>query len=312
MKNRKGIIYLSLVIPCFNEEAAIPLFYEEALKIISSINGQTEFIFIDDGSKDNTLKILRQLANQDRRIHYISFSRNFGKEAAMFAGLQAAQGKYIIMLDADLQHPPSLIPQMLEEITSDEYDCIVAKRTRKGDPLLRSFFARCFYWVISKFTGIEITDGVGDFRLMTKNYVDAILQLEERNRFSKGFYPWIGFRTKYIEYENVERIAGATKWSFGELFFYSLDGIIAFSTKLLSFISIIGISTFCISVVLFILLVLRKIFLDVPVDGWTTIVCFIILFGGIIILAIGILGQYLARIYTEVKQRPHFIIRESK
>jgi len=306
-----GKVYLSLVVPCFNEEAAIPLFFDEAVKICTPISGQFELIFIDDGSRDNTLNLLHRLVNQDKRVHYISFSRNFGKEAAMFAGLQAARGEYIVLLDADLQHPPSLIPQMLEQIKGGEYDCIAAKRTRKGDPPLRSFFSKYFYRVLSILTGIETTDGVGDFRLMTKTYVDAILQLEERNRFSKGIYPWIGFKTKSIEYENVARIAGATKWSFFKLFSYSLDGIIAFSTKLLSFASLIGIISFFLSFVLFILFVIRKIFFDVPVDGWTGIVCLIVFFSGVILLSIGILGQYIAKMYTEIKHRPHFIIKEA-
>jgi glycosyltransferase involved in cell wall biosynthesis len=306
-----GVIpFISLVVPCYNEEETIPLFYEEALKVLATINKQIEFIFVDDGSKDNTIKILRQLVEKDANTHYVSFSRNFGKEAAMLAGLLAAKGEYIVTLDADLQHPPSLIPKMLEEATDGEYDCVVAKRTRKGDPPLRSFFAKCFYHIISKFAGTEITDGIGDFRLMTKDYTAAILQLNERNRFSKGIYPWIGFKTKYIEHENVERIAGTTKWSFSKLFLYSLDGIIAFSTKLLSFASIIGIISFFVSVILFILLVLRKVVFGVSVDGWTTLVCLIVFFGGTILLAIGILGQYIAKIYTEVKQRPHFIIKE--
>jgi glycosyltransferase involved in cell wall biosynthesis len=262
-------IYLSLVVPCFNEEVAIPLFYNDIFKMCASINENFEIIFVDDGSRDNTLNILSQNANQDKHTHYISFSRNFGKEAAMLSGLQTAQAKYIVMLDADLQHPPTLIPLMLEEITGGEYDCIAAKRTRRGDSPLRSFFARCFYRVLSTLTGIKTTDGVGDFRLMTKVYVDAILQLEERNRFSKGIYPWIGFKTKTIEYENVARIAGATKWSFFKLFFYS-------------------------------------------VDGWTGIVCLIVFFSGTILLSIGVLGQYIAKIYTEIKRRPHFIIKESQ
>jgi len=305
-------IYLSLVVPCFNEEATIPLFYSEAVRICTRINEPFEIIFIDDGSRDNTLNVLRQLKNKDELIHYISFSRNFGKEAAMLAGLQAAHGEYVVILDADLQHPPSLITLMLEQIKSGEYDCIVAKRTRKGDPPLRSFFARCFYRVLSILSGIEAIDGAGDFRLMAKKYVDAILQLEERNRFSKGIYPWIGFKTKFIEYENADRIAGVTKWSFFKLFSYSLDGIIAFSTKLLSFASLTGIISFILSIVLFILFVIRKIFFGVPVDGWTGIVCLIVFFGGIILLSIGILGQYVAKMYTEIKHRPHFVIKETQ
>jgi glycosyltransferase involved in cell wall biosynthesis len=271
-----------------------------------------ECIFVDDGSKDNTMEVLRNLAAQDSRVHYISFSRNFGKEAAMLAGLRAARGEYIAMLDADLQHPPSLIPKMYEAISSGECDCAAAIRTRKGDSPARTFFARCFYRLTKKLSGIEIIDGAGDFRLMTRRYVEAIISLAERNRFSKGIYPWIGFKTKWIEYENVERAAGNTKWSMSALFAYSLDGIIAFSTKLLGLASIAGILSFGISLLLFVLLVIRKLFWGVSVDGWTTIVCFIVLFGGLILMGIGILGQYLAKIYTEVKQRPHYIVKEEK
>ena len=303
---------ISLVVPCFNEEAAIPLLYDETVKIFASINESFEFVFVDDGSKDATLQILRQLANNDSRVHFVSFSRNFGKEAAMLAGLRAAHGRYVLILDADLQHPPSLIPQMLEMIVSGQYDCIVAKRTRKGDPPLRSLFAGSFYRIFSKLVDAQIADGIGDFRLMTNAYVDAILQLEERNRFSKGIYPWIGFRTGCIEYENVKRAAGITKWSFFKLVFYSMDGIIAFSTKLLSFVSIIGLLSFFLAIVLFILFILRKLIVGVSVDGFTSIICLIVFFSGIILLSIGITGQYMAKIYTEVKQRPHYIIREAK
>jgi len=225
--------------------------------------------------------------------------------------LQTAQGKYVAILDADLQHPPSMIPKMLETAINEKYDCIVAKRNRKGDPLLRSFLAKCFYRIISMLAGIEVIDGAGDFRLMTDVYVKAVLKLEERNRFSKGIYPWIGFRTKYVEYENVERAIGATKWSFFKLFSYSLDGITAFSTKLLSLASIMGIVSFCFSIALFILLVIRKLFWGVSVDGWTTIVCCIIFFSGIILLSIGILGYYNAKMYTEIKQRPQYIVKEA-
>jgi glucosyltransferase len=305
-------IYLSIVVPSFNEEAAIPLFYNDIFKICASINENSEIIFVDDGSRDNTLDILRQLANQDRHIHYISFSRNFGKEAAMLAGMKAAHGEYIAILDADLQHPPSLIPLMLEQITAGEYDCIAAKRTRKGDPPLRSLFARRFYRVLSILAGIEATDGIGDFRLMTGAYVEAILQLEERNRFSKGIYPWIGFKTKTIEYENVPRIADATKWSFLKLLSYSWNGIIAFSTKLLSFASLTGIISFFLAIFLFILFIIRKIFFGVPFDKWTGVICLIIFFAGIILLSIGILGQYIAKMYTEIKRRPHFIVKEAR
>ncbi|MCL2154465.1 MAG: glycosyltransferase family 2 protein [Leptospirales bacterium] len=313
MKNSKDIVYLSLVVPCFNEEAAIFLFYEEALKIISSLNSQTEFIFVDDGSKDNTLTILRQLSKQNRRIHYISFSRNFGKEAAILAGLQAAQGEYIVTLDVDGQDPPSLIPQMLEAVVSGEYDCAGTRRVNRiGEPLIRSFFAQRFYALMRRLSDIEIVDGARDFRLMNRKYLEALLMLPERNRFSKGIFPWIGFRTKWFEYENIERTTGNTKWSFGKLFLYSLDGIIGFSTKPLAIASILGILLFLASFSLITLIVIRKIMFGDPVDGWASMVCIILFCSGTQLFTTGIIGQYLAKIYTEVKQRPQYIIQEEK
>jgi glycosyltransferase involved in cell wall biosynthesis len=307
--NRK--IYLSLVIPCFNEEALIPLFYHESQKILSTII-EKEYIFVDNGSKDKTVKILQQLSAADDHVHYISFSRNFGKEAAMLAGLQSARGEYVAILDADLQHPPSLIPKMLEVIQSGNVDCVAAKRTRSGDTPFNSLCAVLFYRIISKLTDMEIIDGIGDFRLMSRQYVDAILSLKERIRFSKGFFPWIGFKVECIEYENVQRIAGNTKWPFRKLLAYSIDGITAFSSKLLHMASILGILFFSLSFLLLVLLIIRKLAWGVQVDGWTTIVCLIVFFGGIILLTIGIIGEYLGKIYTEVKQRPHYIVREAQ
>jgi glycosyltransferase involved in cell wall biosynthesis len=313
-KSENERIYLSLVVPCFNEESTILLFYHESLKILSPIitEREIEFIFVDDGSKDKTLEILRQLAAKDNQVHYISFSRNFGKEAAMLAGLQSARGDHIVILDADLQHPPNLIPKMLELVQSDNIDCVAAKRTRSGDAPFRSLCAALFYRVMSKLTDMEMIDGIGDFRLMSRQYVNAILALQERIRFSKGFYPWVGFKVKCVEYENVQRIAGGTKWSFRKLLAYSIDGITAFSSKLLHVASILGILFFSLSLVLLILLIVRKILWGVQVNGWTTIVCLIVFFGGIILLTIGIIGEYLGKIYTEVKQRPHYIVRETK
>jgi glycosyltransferase involved in cell wall biosynthesis len=309
-----GKTYVSLVIPCFNEEASIPLFYYESQKIFSTvtIKKEYEYVFVDDGSKDKTVEILRQLAAKDNRVHYISFSRNFGKEAAMLAGLQSTRGEFVAILDADLQHPPALIPKMLEIVQSGNADCVAAKRTRSGDAPFNSLCAALFYRIISKLTGMEITDGIGDFRLMSRQYVNAILSLNERVRFSKGFFPWVGFKVECVEYENVQRIAGNTKWPFRKLLAYSIDGITAFSSKLLHVASILGVLFFSLSFLLFILLVIRKLAWGVQVDGWTTIVCLIVFFGGIILLTIGIIGEYLGKIYTEVKQRPHYIIREAK
>ena len=308
---------LSVIVPCFNEEATLPLFYQEMMKQISSlmesgILGEYEFVFVDDGSKDSTASILRDFARQDDRVRYIILSRNFGKEAAMFAGLQRASGQYVVIADADLQHPPALIPQMLEAVYSGEFDCAGARRTRKGDPPGRSFFARNFYRLMAKLNDIEMVDGAGDFRLMNRMYVDAVLSLRERNRFSKGIFPWVGFKTKWIEYENVNRIAGETKWSFWKLFMYSLDGITAFSSKPLALASVFGAIAFLISLAFIVFIIIRKIIFGDPVAGWASTICVVLLVGGIQLFSIGILGQYLAKTYTEVKQRPHFIIREQK
>jgi glycosyltransferase involved in cell wall biosynthesis len=304
-------INLSLVIPCFNEEEAIPLFYENVIETFSNENLSVEFIFVDDGSKDNTSEVLRQLNNKDNRLHFISFSRNFGKESAILAGLKASQGEYIAVLDADGQDPPSLIPEMLEAVMSGEYDCAGTRRlTRAGEPFIRSFFARRFYALMRKITDIEIVDGARDFRLMNRKYLTALLELVERNRFSKGIFPWIGFKTKWFEYENIERVAGSTKWSFWKLFLYSIDGIIAFSTKPLVLASVFGIILFFASIAFITYIIIRRIFWGDPVDGWASTVCIILFCSGIQLFSVSILGQYISKIYTEVKQRPHYIIRE--
>jgi glycosyltransferase involved in cell wall biosynthesis len=306
-------IFLSVVVPCYNEEASIPLFYGEAVKICTQVNEQFEIIFTDDGSSDNTLNILRQFADQDKRIHYISFSRNFGKEAAMLAGLQAAGGEYIVTLDADGQDPVSLIPKMLEAVVSGEYDCAATRRvTRAGEPPIRSFFARCFYALMKKITDIEIVDGARDFRLMNRKYLDALLTLTERNRFSKGIFPWIGFKIKWFEYENIERKAGRTKWSFWKLFLYSLDGIIAFSSKPLAIASVLGVLLFLAAFSFIVFIIIRKILYGDPVGGWASTICIILFCSGIQLFTTGILGQYMAKIYTEIKQRPQYIIREAQ
>jgi len=307
------MIYISLVVPCFNEEISIPVFYEEAVKICVSINEQFEIIFVDDGSRDSSLNILRRLANQDTRIHYISLSRNFGKEAALLAGLQAARGEYIATLDVDGQDPPSLIPQMLEVVTSGEYDCAGTRRiNRTGEPPIRSFFARRFYAIMKKITDIEIIDGARDFRLMNRKYLDALLTLPERSRFSKGIFPWIGFKAKWFEYENIERTAGKTKWSFWKLFVYSLDGIIAFSTKPLALASLLGILLFLAALSFITFIIIRKLVWGDPVSGWSSTVCIILFCSGVQLFTVGILGQYTAKIYMEVKQRPQYIIREAQ
>jgi glycosyltransferase involved in cell wall biosynthesis len=308
-------IYLSLVTPCLNEEESILLFYNEAVTALSVVTNEKkiEFIFVDDGSTDKTIDILRKLSTKDSRVHYISFSRNFGKEAAILAGLRQASGRYVVTLDVDGQDPPSLISDMLKEVESGAFDCAATRRgTRKGEPPVRSFFARCFYALMSKITDIEIMSGARDFRLMNRNYVEAVLTLPERNRFSKGIFPWIGFKTKWFEYENVERKAGRTKWSFWKLFLYSLDAITAFSTKPLAIASIFGVLFFIIALAFIAFIVVRKIIWGDPVGGWASTACIILFCGGVQLFTIGILGQYLAKTYTEVKQRPHYIIRESQ
>jgi glycosyltransferase involved in cell wall biosynthesis len=307
------VVNLSVVIPCYNEETNILLFYIDAVKICESTGKQFEFIFIDDGSKDNTLKILNELVNKDSRVHYISFTRNFGKEAAILAGLQAAKGDYIATLDVDGQDPVSLIPQMLEAVASGEYDCASSRRvSRFGEPPVRSVFARAFYKLMKKMADIEIVDGARDFRLINRKYLEAVLLLPERNRFSKGIYPWLGFKTKWFEYENIERATGKTKWSFWKLFVYSIDGIIAFSSKPLAAASVFGIVMFIAALVFITVIVIKKLVWGNPVDGWASTVCIILFCSGIQLFTIGILGQYMAKIYTEVKQRPYFIIKEIK
>jgi len=304
---------LSLVVPCYNEETVIPEFYTDVIRICETINKPFEMIFIDDGSKDATLKILRQMANNDIRVHYISFSRNFGKEAAMLAGLQAARGTYTVMLDADGQDPPDLIPQMLEAVASGEYDCAGTRRiNRAGEPPVRSFFAWCFYRIMGKITDIDIPDGVRDFRLMNRRYMDALLTLPERNRFSKGIFPWIGFNTKWFEYENIARTAGGTKWSFWKLLTYSFDGITAFSSKPVVIVSVLGIILFMIALAVIIFIIIRKLAYGDPVAGWASTICIILFCSGIQLFTTGILGQYIAKTYTETKQRPHYIIREAQ
>jgi len=306
-------VYLSLVVPCYNEEAVIPRFYADAIKICVSINKPFELIFIDDGSKDATLNTLRQMARNDVRVHYISFSRNFGKEAAMLAGLQAARGTYTVVLDADGQDPPTLIPQMLEAVASGEYDCAGARRiNRAGEPPVRSFFARRFYRIMGKITDVAIVDGARDFRLMNRKYIDALLTLPERNRFSKGIFPWIGFNTKWFEYENIVRAKGGTKWSFWKLAAYSLDGMTAFSSKPVTIVSVLGIVLFMIALAVIIFIIIRKLAYGDPVAGWASTICIILFCSGIQLFTMGILGQYIAKTYTETKQRPHYIIREAQ
>jgi len=309
---------LAVIVPCFNEQDTLPVFYEEMSRVLVSLVkteniSAWEYVFVDDGSNDGTLQVLQSLSAQDNHVHYIAFSRNFGKEAALLAGLRKAGGQFVVTLDADLQDPPSLIPQMLKAVASGECDCAGTRRVNRiGEPPVRSFFARCFYALMKKITDIEVVDGARDFRLMSRRYVDALLSLPERNRFSKGIFPWIGFKTKWFEYSNVQRVAGTTKWSFWKLFVYSLDGIIAFSTKPLALASLLGILLFLISIGGTIAIIIRKLVMQLPDTGWSSLVCIILFVSGIQLFTIGILGQYLAKAYTEIKQRPQYIIREAQ
>ena len=304
---------MSLIVPCYNEEEVLPYFYEEFCRVAEKMdNIYVEAIFIDDGSKDNTLPILKKLAQEDERVKYISFSRNFGKEAAIYAGLQHADGDYAAMLDADLQDPPFLLPEMLKGIVEEGYDSVATRRvSRKGEPPVRSFFARCFYRLMKKISTTEIMDGARDFRLMTRQFKDAILEMGEYNRFSKGIFGWVGFKTKWIEYENVERKAGETKWSFWKLLVYALDGIVAFTTVPLVFSSLLGI-LFCLAALIMIVFIIVKtvVFGD-PTTGWPSLACIVIFVSGVQLFCIGILGQYLAKTYIETKNRPIFLVEET-
>ena len=274
---------ISIVIPCFNEEEAIPIFYEETLKVLKKMSlSSFEFVFIDDGSSDRTLEVLKEISAKDKSVHFVSFSRNFGKEAALYAGLSKANGDFISVMDVDLQDPPSLLPQMLEAILKEGYDCAATRRvTRKNEPPVRSFFARKFYKIMGKLSDVPVVDGARDFRLMTKKYKDAVLSLLERNRFTKGIFPWVGFKTKWFAYENVERVAGKTKWSFWKLFLYSIDGIIGFSTKPLAFSAVAGVLSLAVAFVLIIFIAVRRLVFGDPVQGWASLVCFITFFSGL-------------------------------
>ena len=304
---------ISIVVPCYFEEKALPLFYDEINKISKEMNYvKFEFIFVDDGSKDKTLKIMKSYAEKDERIKYISLSKNFGKESALYAGLEYSTGDYIAVMDADLQDPPTLLKEMYVILKDENYDCVATRRTdRKGEPIIRSFFAKCFYILINKISNVDIVDGARDFRLMKRKMVDSILQMKENNRFSKGIFGWVGFKVKWLSYENIERVVGTTKWSFWKLFKYSIEGIIAFSTTPLLISSFIGMIFFIISIIMIILIILRTIIIGDSVEGWPSMVCIMFFIGGIQLFCIGILGQYLAKTYIEVKHRPIYIIRES-
>lgn len=304
---------LSAIVPCYNEQENIADFYQEFIKneaFFREKETDLELLFIDDGSKDATAEEVKKLARQDKRVHLISFSRNFGKEAAIYAGLKKAKGDYVVFLDADLQDPPSILPEMYGYLEQG-YDSVATRRvTRKGEPPVRSFFARMFYRLMRKISRTEIMDGARDYRLMTRQVVEAILSMPEYNRFSKGIFGWVGFETKWLEFDNIERKKGETKWSFWKLFLYSLDGITAFSTAPLGFAAFMGV-LFCVAAFLFIIfIIVRKLLVGDPTSGWPSLVCIISLISGVQLFCLGIVGQYLAKTYMEVKRRPIYLIKE--
>ena len=307
---------ISLIVPCYNEEEALPFLYDAVCKVASDESSYDfEFIMIDDGSRDRTLEVIKGLRGKDDRVKFISFSRNFGKEAAMYAGLQKSKGDLVAILDADMQDPPSLIPDMIRSIENDEADIVAARRvSREGEPRIRSFFARKFYKIINRMIEVEIADGARDFRLMKRKVVDAILSVSERQRFSKGIFAWVGFRTKWVEHENVERVAGETKWSFWKLFRYAIDGIVAFTTAPLRFATYCGFAfafaAFLYIVYYFIRAIILRIYDQVP--GYPSLLCFMLFIGGLILMALGLLGEYIGRIFIEVKRRPQYIVSEEE
>lgn len=309
---------ISLIVPCYNEETTVPVFYQEVTSVLKSMDCSYELIFVDDGSTDETLSVLKRLALQNEQIVYLSFSRNFGKEAAMYAGFCNAKGDYVAVMDVDLQDPPSLLPQMLDILRRGKvdgvggYDSVATRRrSRNGEPFVRSWFARRFYQIINKISDIDIVDGARDFRLMKRSMVEAIIAMSEYNRFSKGIFGWVGFKTYWLSYDNVERIAGESKWNLWKLFKYAVEGIINFSQAPLSIASWSGIGMTICSFFLLVLIIVRRIIFGDPVAGWASTVCVIIFIGGIQLFCLGIMGQYIAKIYMETKRRPHFIIADT-
>ena len=307
---------ISIIVPCYNEEVTIPYFYDAITQQSALMRDryglEFEYIFIDDGSFDNTLDVLKEYAARDFRVRYISFSRNFGKEAAIYAGFENCRGDFAAVMDADLQDPPEKLSEMYEAIVNEGYDSAATRRvTRKGEPKVRSFFARLFYKLINKISDTDIVDGTRDYRLMTRQVIDAIVEIGEYNRFSKGIFGWVGFKTKWLEFENTKRVAGETKWSFWKLFLYSLDGITAFSTAPLAVASIVGL-LFCITAfVLIAFFVAKTLIFGDPVAGYPSLVCIIFFIAGVQMFCIGIVGQYLAKTYLETKKRPIYIVKES-
>ena len=304
---------LSVIVPCYNEEETVEPFYDEFIKLepfFAEKELEVELIYVDDGSKDKTLEMIKKLREKDERIHAVSFSRNFGKEAGIYAGLQRAKGDFAVLMDVDLQDPPSMLPEMYSYI-EEGYDSVATRRVdRKGEPMIRSFFARTFYKLMHKISKTDIVDGARDYRLMTRQVVDAILSLSEYNRFTKGIFGWVGYETKWLEYENVERTKGETKWSFWKLFLYSLDGIMAFSTAPLAISSIMGLFFCALAFFFIVFIIIRKEIYGDPVSGWPSLVCIILTVSGIQLFGIGVIGQYLSKMYMEVKNRPIYLVKE--
>lgn len=303
---------ITLIVPCYNEEEALPIFYKSVKEVLGQINYEAELLFVNDGSKDKTLDVLKDFARSDQIVTYISFSRNFGKEAAMYAGFCNATGDYVAVMDADMQDPPSLLPEMLSILESGEYDSVATRRvSRKGELPIRSFFAKQFYRLINRVSDADIVDGARDFRLMKKNMVDAIVEMGEYNRFSKGIFGWIGYKTYWMEYKNVERAAGETKWNFGKLFTYAIEGIVNFSHIPLDMVSILGMIMTLIAFFSIVFVIARKLIWGDPVAGWASTICIITFIGGIQLFCMGVIGQYIAKMYMEVKKRPHYIVSET-
>lgn len=304
---------ISLVIPCYNEEESVVILYEEIKKVSNVLDRyEMEYLFVDDGSDDKTLEILKELSEDDKRVKYISFSKNFGKESAMYAGLCNAHGDYVAILDADMQDPPMLLPEMIKCLETQDYDSVATRRvTRKGEPIVRSAFARMFYKIMNRISDADIMDGARDFRLMKRQMVDAIISMGEHNRFSKGIFGWVGFHTCWIPYENTERVAGETKWNFWKLLKYSLDGIVSFSNAPVSLIFILGVLVFFAGVVLAAVCAVGMLLLKLCIDSWVIILFASMLVLGIQLIALGIIGKYITNVNTEVKKRPHYIIAET-
>lgn len=307
-----GTEVISLIVPCFNEQEALPVFYEEIKKILKTMECSHEILFVNDGSKDHTLEIIKELAAGDESVKYLSFSRNFGKEAAMYAGFCNACGDYVAVMDADMQDPPSLLPEMVKILETGEYDSVATCRSnRAGEPRIRSFFAKRFYEIINCISEADIVEGARDFRLMKRKMVDAIISMSEYNRFSKGIFGWLGFQTFWLSYDNVERVAGETKWSFWKLFKYAVDGITNFSQAPLSIASWGGVLMTFLSFIMLLVIVIRRLIFGDPVAGWASTICIIIFIGGFQLFCLGIMGQYIAKIYLETKHRPHYIVSET-